>query len=503
MSARWWLLLAMVPLASCVSDAEEPKARSLPLPPPIEVEQPRRETSGRPTIPAPDAAAAWVPDGYRAEVAIAGLMYPTSIEFDNDGAIYVAEGGYMPGDTSQPARLLKFATPVASARLAGGEAEVVVSEGLQPPVTDLLWHDGKLFVSHKGRISVVENGALKDLITDLPSLGDHSNNQLAAGPDGWIYFGQGTATNSGVVGPDNFAFGWPPEHPEVCDVPAHDIVLNGAVFESEDPRTPGARASTSPFHPFGKTATAGTVVKGAIKSNGSLLRMRADGSDLEVYAWGFRNPYGVQWVGDALYVADAGMDERGSRHVANEPEKLFRVTPGAFYGWPDFAAGQPVNDGEFLPAKAEPPQPVLQDLPPAELPIMTFEPHASVTQMDVCRGGDFGSAGTLYVGASGDQSPVTAAEIVRAGYWVKRVNPGNEVAEPFFHAAVDRLGPTGLEYVATPGPKRIVDVRFSPDGRALYVVDIGPIHYEQGDKGPEPVAFPGTGVVWRITKADA
>jgi glucose/arabinose dehydrogenase len=499
MSERWWCLLASVPLA-CASDVEPPKARSLPVPPPIAVEQPRRDASERPVIPAPDAAAAWVPDGYRAEVAIAGLMYPTSVEFDNDGAIYVAEGGYMPGDASQPARLLKFAAPVASARMAGGEAEVVLSEGLAAPVTDLLWHDGKLFVSHKGRISVLENGRLQDLVTDLPSLGDHSNNQLAAGPDGWIYFGQGSATNSGVVGPDNFAFGWPQEHPEVCDVPAHDIVLAGAVFESEDPRAPGTRASTSPFHPFGTTATAGTVVKGAIKSNGSLLRMQADGSDLEVYAWGFRNPYGVQWVGDALYVADAGMDERGSRHVANEPEKLFRVTPGGFYGWPDFAAGKPVSDAEFRPGKAAAPQAVLQEHPPVEPPFMTFDPHASITQMDVSGGGDFGAAGTLYIGASGDQSAVTAAEIVRAGYWVKRVDPDTALAEPFFHTAVDRLGPTGLEYIATPGPKRIVDVRFSHDGRALYVVDIGPIHYEQGDQGPQPVAFPGTGVVWRITK---
>jgi glucose/arabinose dehydrogenase len=42
--------------------------------------------------------------------------------------------------------------------------------------------------------------------------------------------------------------------------------------------------------------------------------MNADGSGLEVYAWGLRNPYGVQWGPDGqLYVTDNAYDERGSR----------------------------------------------------------------------------------------------------------------------------------------------------------------------------------------------
>ena len=46
----------------------------------------------------------------------------------------------------------------------------------------------------------------------------------------------------------------------------------------------------------------------------------------------------------------------------------------------------------------------------------------------------------------------------------------------------------------------VTDPRFKPKNgpTALYVVDIGPIHYVRGPKGPEPQAFPGTGVVWRI-----
>jgi hypothetical protein len=56
--------------------------------------------------------------------------------------------------------------------------------------------------------------------------------------------------------------------------------------------------------------------------------------------------------------------------------------------------------------------------------------------------------------------------------------------------------------VLTAGPRRPVDVRLDRSGRALYVVDIGPMHFTQGAKGPEPVAFPGTGVIWRIVRTD-
>jgi DNA-binding beta-propeller fold protein YncE len=41
-----------------------------------------------------------------------------------------------------------------------------------------------------------------------------------------------------------------------------------------------------------------------------------------------------------------------------------------------------------------------------------------------------------------------------------------------------------------------VGVRFSPDGSALYVGDIGAISPFLAGAGP----FPGTGVIWRITR---
>lgn len=59
-----------------------------------------------------------------------------------------------------------------------------------------------LYVSHRGRVTVlwlVRTAAgftaadRRDLVAGLPSLGDHHNNDLAVGPDGLLYLGQGTA----------------------------------------------------------------------------------------------------------------------------------------------------------------------------------------------------------------------------------------------------------------------------------------------------------------------
>jgi glucose/arabinose dehydrogenase len=451
-----------------------------------------------PKIPAPDPRAAFVPDGYRVEVALDGLMYPSSIEFDDAGNIYIAECGHMPGDDKKPPRILKY----SKGNLKDAKPETL-SDGLSAPITDLFWHKGKLYIAHKGKISLLENGKVRDIVTGLASLGDHSNNQLCAGLDGLIYFGQGSATNSGVVGEDNFAFGWPKKHPEVCEIPGRDIVLRGQEFESGDPRNKEkqAKVKTSAFQPFGKTVPDGAVVKGQTKANSVILCMKPDGSDLDVFAWGFRNPYGIAFGPDKkLYVADAGTDARGSRPIANSLEMLWIVKKDAFYGWPDYYGGVPVTDPRFKPKKGPQPQFVMKDHPPVEKPFMSFELHASVTQIDVSRNAKFGFEGQLFMGSSGDQSAVTGEEEARAGYWVKRIDVSAGKAELFFQTRPEALGPKGKEYVMTAGPKRLVDVRFAPQGDALYVVDIGPIDYVSGPDGPMPKAFPNTGVIWRITR---
>ena len=49
-----------------------------------------------------------------------------------------------------------------------------------------------------------------------------------------------------------------------------------------------------------------------------------------------------------------------------------------------------------------------------------------------------------------------------------------------------------------PGPRRLLDVRFSSDGQALCVADFGVMRIQAG-----AVPVPETGVTWRVVPSDA
>jgi glucose/arabinose dehydrogenase len=548
---------------------------------------PGRAPESLPHVPRPDAAAAEVPPGYRVEVVLADLTYPTSVAFDDAGSMYVAEAGFNYGDEVAVARV--FRVP------ANGE-KATVAEGLNGPVTDLLWHGRRLYISHRGKISVLENGQVRDLVTGLPSLGDHHNNQLAVGPDGKIYFGQGTATNSGVVGLDSFKMGWLGKYPDVHDVPAKDIRVTGQGFETPDflalladpsnghggghhghgdkagagheghdhgkaaaPKKNGGEPKKGPakgdgheghdpkakdqkkangheghdpkakdqkkgeahdghgsgghngprmvqtfaFQPFGKTPPDDGAIRGQVKANGTILRMDPDGSNLEVYAWGLRNPFGLAWgPGERLYASDNGYDERGSRPIAHAPDYLWVIKPGAWYGFPDYAGGVPVTDSRFHPEHGPAPKFLMRDHPPVEKPLAALTHHVGAAKIAVGPGESFGHPGALFLALSGDMNPITGVHEERSGFEVVRIDPGTGKAEPFFKARKDARGPKGMEFVATAGPRRPVDVQFEPDG-SLYVVDVGAMAIVPTAVGPVPRPFPGTGVVWRISRVGA
>lgn len=465
-------------------------------------------------VPPPDASAAEVPDGFRAEVVMSGLTYPTSVEFDDAGAMYVAEAGYSYGDDLPEPRILRVSPDGTVATMAQGDA-------LVGPVNDLLWHDDRMYISHRGKISVLESdGRVRDLVTGLPSDGDHHNNQLTAGPDGKIYFGQGTFTNSGVVGVDNFKMGWLMDHPDLHDIPARDITIAGRTFETVNPlNTRGEVVQTSSFHPFAEADAQGSLVQGRTKASGTILRMNPDGSDLEVYAWGLRNPYGLLWSPDGtLYATENGFDVRGSRPIANDQEDIYVITQDAWYGWPDYAMGLPVTDPRFKPKDKSQPRFVMAEHPPVEQPWMNFPKHSAIAKLDFSNSDTFGD-GHMFVAFFGHMSPMTGeAPEEHGGHRVVRIDPAGKSVETFFTKKEGHGGP-GQGQVAeaqsredelavrdsshggghkqqesmTAGPRRLLDVRFAPDGQALYIADFGTMVVE--DK-PRPV--PGTGVIWRV-----
>lgn len=441
-----------------------------------------------------------VMDGFRAELVIGGLTYPTSVEFTGDGGVYVAEAGYSYGDPIAPARVLEIATD-GSLR--------VVATGFQAPVNDLLAHGDQLLVADRGRVLRLEpeSGSMRPLVTNLPSDGDHHNNQLAVGPDGKIYWGQGTATNSGVVGVDNYKMGWLATHPDFHDRPARPISLRDQIFRTPNPLTlkKPSEVKTTAFHPFGVRELG--RVGPAEKPTGAIMRMKPDGGGLEVVAWGLRNPYGVVWTESGEgYISENGFDVRGSRPIANDPEDLYALVEDAWYGWPDYGSGFPVTDPRFTPPSGEAPEFLMAEHPPVEIPVLTFPPHSAITKLASVSGEPAALDGMLLAAFWGHMTPMTGNVQEHGGHRVLAIDPETWESRVLLKSAHDHGkeghggSHDGSRSHAASTLNRPIDVAVAPDGRAIYVVDFGELEVSK-EKGVMPK--PGTGKLWRLVPAQA
>jgi glucose/arabinose dehydrogenase len=426
-----------------------------------------------------------------------GLTYPTGVTFDGEGGVYVVESGYSYGEDFTKPRLLKVEP--------GGNREIASGEN-NGPWNGVVHADGVFYIAEGGEteggriLEVTREGKITALVENLPSRGDHHTDGPAIGPDGAIYFGQGTSTNSAVVGEDSAAFGWLKRHPDQHDIPCADVTLLGSNFESKDPLRGGdSRATTGAYVPFGTKTEKGQVVKGAVPCNGAVLRIAKSGGKVELVAWGFRNPYGLSFAPDGkLYVTDNGFDDRGSRPIWGAADLLFAVQPGGWYGWPDYSGGLAVAEKRFKPpGKAQPPK-ILAEDPSAPIePVARFGVHSSSNGFDFSRSEAFGYVGQAFVAQFGDLSPPTGKVLAPVGFRVVRVDVKTGTIADFISNKGKENGPASL--LKSGGIERPVAVRFDPSGRSMYVVDFGEV--TTTEKGLSPVK--GTGMLWRVTRKTA
>ena len=432
-----------------------------------------------------------LPRGYAADVVATGLNAPVSCCFDDAGNCYVVEGGHK---VAGPPRILRVDTVTGRWQpFFTWPADRWSTTGA---VTGATWHEGWLYVSNTDTVSrISRDGRIEDIVTGLPGRGDHQVNKPRIGPDGKVYVAVGCATNSGVVGPDNAAYEWLAQHPDVHDVPARDVTLAGHNFESHDVLGDQRQTvRTGAFVPYGTETQPGQVIPGQVKSN-ALLRCNPDGSDLEVVAWGLRNPYGIDFDGDGrLFVTEHGMDDR-NRHVVADFDDFYEIIDGAWYGWPDFASGIRLDDPRWDPA-GRGREPLLAEHPDPDppKPFVTFAPHTAANGFAFARDSAFGFEGDAFVALFGDLAPLTTPRLpAPVGFKVVRVDMHAREVVDF---AVNRIeGPASK--LPHEGFERPSDCVFGPDG-ALYVVDWGEIDIAPEAGGIRMQA--GSGTLWRIRR---
>ena len=451
-----------------------------------------------------------LPPGYKIEVVAVGLNFPTGVTFDDHGHVYVTESGYSWGETWAEPRLVRVDAP---------DLINVIARGSNGPWTGATWHDGNFYIAEGGEarggriLKASPDGSVVTLVEGLPSTGDHHTNCPVVGEDGYVYFGQGTATNSGVVGVDNYHFGWLPRNPRFHDTPARDVILSGVNYESRDPFTPEPELKwyqklpfmapkprlvlTGAYSSFGTATRPGQVVKGQVPFTGGIMRVPTGGGKPEMVAWGLRNPFGLAFAPDGkLYATENQFDVRGSRPVWGTGDLLWEIEPGKWYGWPDYFAGQRVDsDGRFVAPNAPAPRRLLARNPnPPPRPVAKFGAHASADGLDFSRNESFGYVGEAFVAEFGDMAPVSGTVQHPVGFRIDRVELQGGIDHAFAvnrgreDAPASKTGQGGFE--------RPIAARFDPSGKALYVVDFGVLLTDAN--GPHPAE--NTGVLWKITR---
>jgi glucose/arabinose dehydrogenase len=418
-----------------------------------------------------------LPYGYEIEVFWKDLMTPINLIITRSGEMLVADAGVLTGNGK-----------VGKLTSSGYQ---VIAEGFNPPLTGICEYQGDIFVSHRGAITVIKpNGEKKDIISGLPSWGDHHNNRVVFGPDEKMYFGQGTATNSGVVGEDNR---WLEKYPFFHDYPGANIELRGQNFRTRNLLSSSSDnyTFTGAFSPYGMPSYPGETVKGSVRASGSILRANPDGSELELVAWGLRNPFRIKFDRyNRLFVANHGIDERGSRPIANSPDEFHMITPGMWYGWPDYTGGYPVTLPMFKPeGKPQPEFLLLRHPSKPPKPFASFAPHSATMGFDFNENPHFAPIGDVFIAEFGSEAPTTTGgrPSPKVGHRVSRIDMRTGDVTPF------AINKTGVAATATGGSgfERPIDVVFGQNGD-MYIVDFGVFPPKEGPSA--------SGVIWRVVR---
>jgi putative membrane-bound dehydrogenase-like protein len=259
----------------------------------------------------------------------------------------------------------------------------------------LAWYQGKMYISDSGRISIISDDdgdglldTLTPIIEGLVSLEywGHSNNGIAFGTDGRLYVSVGSTTDHGPI-----RYEW----------------------------------------------------------EGVILSMNPDGSEVEVFATGFRNPYDLAFspAGD-LFTADNNPDrfDKTLRYLPSE--ELNHVRQGHFYGFPEvFGEPYPGHD--------------------STAPITNFYPSVATAGLVYYAAQQFPPhyRDGVYVAQWGTVAHPVQARDIRNGYMVVYV-PLEPTNDGTFRGDWEVFAMFHQEQ----GEYRPVDVTVGPDG-ALYILE--------------------------------
>ena len=465
----------------------------------------------------PDDIAA--PDGVKVALLASGLNYPVDMTFGDNGEMYVAEAGDHTYGTvpekSPPSRIVQV-MPDGSKRVIYDhyvpwedirkyDSSADMPEGIIPPVTGVTYFKGKLYVTHRTRVSILDpkTGDFHTIVNGMPSWGFFQNNKVIIGPhQNKIYFFLSSQGNAGPIDEHWMKVINIFNKPNAHEVPCQDVTLTGKDYPVpvEDPSTPsvGDTKMTGVYVPLGERTHEGEVIPGELMCNTAFFSANLDGSDLKMISWGFRSNFGYRFSPDGVdfVTTENSGNPIPPRAIHNDYETVYEVHKDKWYGWPDYYSGIPITDPLFDFPNVDRSFVLTEDTHQKLLggdekpiqPLAYLQPHTAIEGM-VYGNKAFGiPENQVLVAEFG--TIVTHLRDESIGFRVQRVDL--DTGEVFDFLTNKVKHPASV--VNTGGMERPIQLEWGPDN-ALYVVDFGIIALtEQG-----MMAHANTGAIWKVT----
>lgn len=469
------------------------------------------------------------PAGLQITLFATGLTAPSAICFDPDGVLFVAESGT--DDDSPRIVGLKPDGTTFNIYPTGARLDLPIFKTgfrIHGPIGGMVVHNGRLYVTHrdanrKGVITAFGyDGSHETILADLPCQGDYSVTDITVRPfDGRLVFGVGSATNSGVVGLDNWEIGWPRNYPNVCDQLGFDAKLNGYRMDARNPVAGmfgggGEIAVTGAFQPFGQGYLTRVPAVANGKPNAAIYSIDPSGGDLQIEAQGIRYPAGIGYRQTRPYATNQGMELRGTRPIKDDPDSFLRVINRGQYGWPD----RTTDLNKVSDSKYQPPLSMIQRTGYSEISALIDAMASNLTLVDkedavygvlpsqsgaskfafAPENGAFKQySGSAIVACFGDRAPFsTSGQKLNApvGYKVVRISVDERQISDFI-VNTQRLPASkiGRGVIALERP---IDVKFGPDG-SMYILDFGVMRMKDGKMDVKT----GTGRIFKVAPPPA
>jgi hypothetical protein len=464
------------------------------------------------------------PPGYAVRPFVRGLSAPVAMAWDEDGSLIVAEGG----NYDDEPRIIGFKKDGSFFQIYPYGRRLFVDIGkprfsLYGPIGGMKVYKGRVYVSHRdtdgyGMITALDyGGGHTTIVAHLPASGDYGMTDMAINPTvspPRLYFGVGAATNSGVVGIDNWD--WVRGRPDVHDIPAVKLRLMGFRFDSPNPFSglfgPADIAVTAPFQPFNVSNQ--TEVNAGKFAGAAIYSCVINGGDVRLEGHGIRYPRGLGFNGYFCFFTNQGMELRGTRPIKDDPDSLLRLNAGGgeWFGWPDYTTDlQSIELERYQPpldmiARTGYPFHVLSVINKEASDLAKPDSHRETSLFGVFSPLSGASKFDFVPNRSPlNRLPTRQALIALAGDCAPYSTSGRTIKGPLGYKIVavdidrlDRSDPgKGTKNVADfvantaggPGSRidsgnpnlleRPVDVKFGPDG-FVYILDAGRMHMRDG-----------------------